>query len=281
MFCPECGVEYRPGFAHCTDCDVDLVPELSKPEAHVHPPKMTARHPDGNFPEQLQAKSLTKSIFTFVLHQFIGMYGIPFTAPLVFSLGFKILLLFGYSYSSRDFYSKTTEIPYFPVQVLFGLILGWLIGSSLQHKSMLWVWVLPLTVLTYSFLSLPMSVLEATSFLSRMSAKFSHFFGWGCRPVQHCLDQVLFTLPFYSSLGYSLGALLARAIRYRPSRKLALGLTCVGLIILFAIGIDLIFSARQTGWQNLYWMISATPVGLGVYLLYIAAIVRTRSSRNT
>jgi len=25
MFCPQCGVEYRPGFTHCTDCDVDLV----------------------------------------------------------------------------------------------------------------------------------------------------------------------------------------------------------------------------------------------------------------
>jgi hypothetical protein len=28
MFCPNCGVEYRPGFTHCNDCDVDLVEEL-------------------------------------------------------------------------------------------------------------------------------------------------------------------------------------------------------------------------------------------------------------
>ena len=27
MFCPQCRVEYRPGFTHCTDCDVDLVQE--------------------------------------------------------------------------------------------------------------------------------------------------------------------------------------------------------------------------------------------------------------
>lgn len=25
MFCPECKAEYRPGFTHCVDCDVDLV----------------------------------------------------------------------------------------------------------------------------------------------------------------------------------------------------------------------------------------------------------------
>lgn len=28
MFCPQCRVEYRAGFTHCTDCDVDLVDEL-------------------------------------------------------------------------------------------------------------------------------------------------------------------------------------------------------------------------------------------------------------
>jgi hypothetical protein len=27
MFCPQCRAEYRPGFTHCTDCDVDLVNE--------------------------------------------------------------------------------------------------------------------------------------------------------------------------------------------------------------------------------------------------------------
>jgi hypothetical protein len=28
MFCPQCRVEYRPGFTRCTDCDVDLEHEL-------------------------------------------------------------------------------------------------------------------------------------------------------------------------------------------------------------------------------------------------------------
>ena len=28
MFCPNCGIEYRPGFTHCNDCDVDLVEQL-------------------------------------------------------------------------------------------------------------------------------------------------------------------------------------------------------------------------------------------------------------
>ena len=28
MFCPQCKAEYRPGFVHCPDCDVDLVRNL-------------------------------------------------------------------------------------------------------------------------------------------------------------------------------------------------------------------------------------------------------------
>ena len=30
MFCPNCKAEYREGFTHCSDCDVDLVPSLSE-----------------------------------------------------------------------------------------------------------------------------------------------------------------------------------------------------------------------------------------------------------
>ena len=32
MFCPQCRSEYRPGFTHCNDCDVDLVWELPRGE---------------------------------------------------------------------------------------------------------------------------------------------------------------------------------------------------------------------------------------------------------
>ena len=31
MFCPQCRVEYRPGFTHCSDCNVDLVQNYAEP----------------------------------------------------------------------------------------------------------------------------------------------------------------------------------------------------------------------------------------------------------
>lgn len=37
MFCPECKVEYRPGFTHCVDCDVELVWELPKAAIDLRP----------------------------------------------------------------------------------------------------------------------------------------------------------------------------------------------------------------------------------------------------
>jgi hypothetical protein len=40
MFCPECKSEYRPGFTHCSDCDVDLVAECPKAQFDVNLSKL-------------------------------------------------------------------------------------------------------------------------------------------------------------------------------------------------------------------------------------------------
>lgn len=222
----------------------------------------------------------TKSALTLVSHQLIATYGISFTAPIVFALGFKVLFVLGQNYSRRDFYSVVSERPYFPVQIVFALVLGWLLGRSLRHRSMLWVWIFPCVILCYKMLATPIPVTERTSVLATSflgQSLLSHFFGWGCRPKNHCLDQLLITLPFYTSLAYSTGAFLARmqARHGKPaSRNFSWVVLSAGSLIILAVLIDLIVSLQQTGWNRTYWLILATPVGLGVYVLYVASTIR-------
>ena len=278
MFCPVCKVEYRSGFTRCADCDVDLVQELPAQSSEKNTEIGIAdKGPNQDTVEQFQAKSLTMSVLTFALHQFIGMYGIPYTAPIVFSLAFKFLFLFGYNYPRKTFYSIVSELPYFPVQIIFAFLLGWLLGRALRHRSMVWVWVLPLAILCYSVATA--RVLIPTSVFASPGggqSRFSHYFGWGCRPEDHCLDQLLITMPFYSCVAYSLGAALARktlGFAYSQSQRHFRAVTVAGLIVLAAFVIDLAISIQQSGWHIGYLLFAVTPTGLGALLLYVGSIL--------
>ena len=46
MVCPQCNAEYRPGFTHCADCDVDLVNEPPQYALAGQPPPAVPRDPN-------------------------------------------------------------------------------------------------------------------------------------------------------------------------------------------------------------------------------------------
>jgi hypothetical protein len=84
-------------------------------------------------------------------------------------------------------------------------------------------------------------------------------------------------MPFYSSLAYSIGAVLARkTLGYASSqnRKHFLAVMLAGLIVLAALIIDLAISIQRSGWQNTYLLFLVTPTGLGAFLLYVGSTIR-------
>jgi hypothetical protein len=246
-------------------------------------PHIKAEHPTRDSIEGRQSNSLTKSTLTFALHQFIGMCGIPFAAPVIFSLGFKVLLFYGHRYPQRTFSSILTETPYFPVQVIFALILGWLLGRALRHQSIVWVWVLPCAILCYLVATATVLNPGWISVLARPGlgeSRFSYYFGWGCQPAAHCLDQLLVTMPFYSSLAYSLGAVLGRGTlgyAFPENKNHFRAVTLAGIVVLAALAIDLIISIQQSGWHRNYALLALAPTGLGAFLLYAGCAIRRQS----
>ncbi len=72
----------------------------------------------------------------FVLHQFIGVWGITLSAANVTALAFKVLPLFGKNYSRGYFYWTLRGRPYFPIQISLGMLLGWALGRYVWHRSM-------------------------------------------------------------------------------------------------------------------------------------------------
>ena len=47
-----------------------------------------------------------------------------------------------------------------------------------------------------------------------------------------------------------------------------------GLIVLFALAIDLVISVQQRGWHGMYLFIALTPTGIGALLLYVGSTIR-------
>jgi hypothetical protein len=157
-------------------------------------------------------QSRTKIVLSFAVHQFISTWGVGVTIGWLVAFGGDFLRLFGKGFPMRDSYWILTETGYFPLQIAFAMFLGWLLGRDLRRRSMLWVWVIPFAILCYAVVAIPTiapwltpSAMQAGIGQSRLW----HYFASGCRAERRCLDQIIFTMPFYASVAYSIGALLA------------------------------------------------------------------------
>jgi hypothetical protein len=159
------------------------------------------------------------------------------------------------------------------VQIIVASLLGWLVSDLFGHESMLWVWVIPFAWLVYDFVRLP-TVLGMT-----LQARLSHFFGSGCRPENHCIDQTGVTLPFYAAVAYSIGALLARKMpmsSLATRRKIAFLVFATGVLILgdeavgFAFHLNSLMAKVPPGWGWILLPVVVLDTGIGVCLILFA-----------
>jgi hypothetical protein len=105
-----------------------------------------------------------------------------------------------------------------------GLWFGWKLFSRFFHHMMFWVWVFPGLLLGYALVAIPTLSPWSVSVFNESRGPLAHYFGWGCRVQDRCFDQLTFTLPFYTSIAYGIGAALAqkfsgRAMQARKTRS--------------------------------------------------------------
>ena len=154
-----------------------------------------------------------RAALIFLAHQLIGTFGIGVFAPVLAYSLLDLLRLLNRQYPVDLWYRVFAFRPYYPIQVALGIYFGWLLSHRLRHRSMIWTWVLPTIILVYAVSAIPTLTPEVTSTMlwaGVNQSRWSHYFGWGCRLADRCFDQALTTQPFYTSVAYSLGALLAR-----------------------------------------------------------------------
>jgi len=149
--------------------------------------------------------SRLKWVLTFIMHQFLGTWGVGVFAYYLGTATLEVFKLFGLPHSMQPLYWILTENPFFPLQIALALYSGWYLARRLKHESMVWVWVIPGLILCCAILEM---TAHRSSVFSRSGGSFSHYLGWGCQPKDHCIDQLLITMPFYAATAYSIGARL-------------------------------------------------------------------------
>lgn len=222
---------------------------------------------------EVRAISKTRFGLMFAVHQVIALWVVIVSAQVLTASVCNVLRLFGLQNYRAVYTWILSGNPYFPAQVGLGLLLGWLLARSLRDPSMKWVWVLTSIVLSYALVAIPALTPNTVPFelqAGKGQSRLHHYFGWGCQFTNHCVDQSTFTRPFYATLAYSLGALLAlKTTKSSASKVQFLMLLITGIAFVAGAIYDSVNSIRY-GWNWMILVVEATPIGTGVYLILLA-----------
>ena len=144
----------------------------------------------------------------FLGHQLLSTAGVPILVAFVVIESFAAVRNAGSWVQMRSAHQLLTETHIFALQWLCALILGYLLHRKFHHASILVVWILP----TLLFLIVFIHWHNFTVFDSAFESRLSHFFGTACEVRNGCIDQVIYTMPLYCAIAYSVGGLLNRTM---------------------------------------------------------------------
>jgi hypothetical protein len=221
---------------------------------------------------------------TLVIHQLSATFGVILWAAVLTGALLQIPRLWGHVFYQKDVYFLLSGSPYFPIEVSVGLMWGWLVGGQFRQRAALWVWVFPLFALCWALLEAPAtytSIIIPGAELPVYTSKLSHFFGRGCRLEDRCIDEFGITLPFYTSVAYSVGVFLANRLAFRSR----LG-SNIQFCVLLATGVlllaDTVFglvrmSAILHGpWKWILLPSGTIEAGMGTVLILFALRMRRK-----
>jgi hypothetical protein len=231
----------------------------------------------------MRLASKAKFGLMFAMHQVIVFWVVIASAGILAASIFNVLQLFGWLNANNSFNWVFYEIDYFPAFTMLALALGWLLGRSLRDPSMIWVWIFPTLLLVHALVEIPTITpqLVSPAFQAGVGqSRFFHYFGWGCRLGNYCLDQSTFTRPFYAGVAYSLGALAAMKT-FKPSQHDARTPFWTPLVVgllFFACSIyDTINSVRAAGWNWQFLPLEGTSAAMGLYLILLALSAQNKA----
>ena len=163
---------------------------------------------------RLSARESAMNVLHFLGHLLISTFGVGVAAAVLTYAVVLPLHQFFPSLNSRTVHWILTETPYFPVQIIVGLLWGFQLGRRYQHRVILWTWVVPAVAIAFLILFVPLPPVVVSGV---EITKTEHFFGRECLPQNHCFEWAL-TVLLYAAGAYSLGAFSARRLPHRAPK---------------------------------------------------------------
>lgn len=195
------------------------------------------------------AKLVALTALTFIIHLLTAYYIVGYTTNTLTGMVTDFCRLIGIRVA-HHLTESLIRPPYFPLRTFWALFLGWSLGGFLRHKTMLWVWAVPSVAMAWLFVQFPHCPMELFSHVCLdYPSAYALYFGPNCTRGGSCVYQAMYTSPFFSSVGYSLGALLAQRMNWLSRYAEAIRNINFGRIFILS-GIVVLTVELALGWRD-------------------------------